>query len=190
MNRVVIAGLSALAMALVVVILLELRPVTTDEDTMHNPVIPTATQRSVATRTDAVSAPRTDVATILARPLFSPTRRPPPAEAAAKAAPAALPRVAGILIDGGSRRVIFAAKPGGRPVIAGEGMVIDGYKVVSIAPGQVDVAGPHGRQILHPTFDPHPPEQTAAAPQPGLPGLPQLPNFAGVPGFPLPKPAR
>ncbi len=59
---------------------------------------------------------------ILARPLFATTRRLADAPAAGPAPVAAsLPRLAGVLVHGGSRSAIFAATGSGRPAVVQEG---------------------------------------------------------------------
>ena len=108
---------------------------------------------------------------------------------------AALPRVAGILVSGSSKRVIFAAPGGERPVIVAEGGSVNGFRVQSIEPGRVTVIGPDGPRALLPSFDPNPPPaQTAQAQaaQAGLPvpvanSIPGLPSILPPPGGPGPK---
>ena len=83
--------------------------------------------------------------TVLARPLFTPGRRPPtPGQVAVGPAPAAdkgLPRMTGILIDGESRRAIFVGPEGGRPVVVAEGGRVGGFVVQKIDPQSVTVSG-------------------------------------------------
>jgi hypothetical protein len=138
--------------------------------------------------------------TVLARPLFSPGRRPPTAAAAAAApgvAAPGLPRVAGVVVTPAGRRAIFAVK-GAKPLVLGEGGQVAGFTVQSIQAGQVTVRGPEGVRVLSPTFDPDAPAPAtplgAAPPPPGLsiPGLPgfQLParppGLGGIPGMGAP----
>ncbi len=143
-------------------------------------------------------------ATVLARPLFSPGRRPPAAAAAPGAVAPSLPRVAGIMVTPAGRRAIFAEK-GAKPLVLGEGGQVGGFTVQSIRAGQVTVRGPEGVRVLSPTFDPDAPAPASAAAKaapsplglsiPGLPGF-QLqarpPGLGGIPGLaapPLPSPA-
>jgi len=92
------------------------------------------------------------VATVLARPLFSPDRRPSSVAAtAATAHPSGLPRLTGTLVGPSERSAIFAAA-GRDPIVVHEGGRIDAYTVTSIEPGQVRLRGPDGTRILHPTF--------------------------------------
>lgn len=191
-----IAILALLSLALAGIIALELRPVQQAE-------LAPANLGRVATPVQArAPAPSADqlqawLGTILARPLFSPDRRPPAAAAAAPGAPPpTLPRVAGILMDGGRRSVIFASQGDRRPVVVSEGAGLDGFRVELIEAGRVTVVGPSGRQVLHPSFDPNPPTPVALpatappgrAGPPGLPGLPSalpgLPSLSGLTGIP------
>lgn len=96
--------------------------------------------------------------TVLARPLFSATRRPPAAAAvASSAAPeATLPRMTAILIDGDRRSAIFAARAGGKPSVIAEGGHLGPFTVQTIEPQQVTVVGPEGKRTLRTSFDPHP----------------------------------
>lgn len=134
---------------------------------------------------------QSEVQGILARPLFSPNRRPPAAGVAAPdAPPPSLPRVAGILMDGSQRSVIFATADGVRPVVLNVGGEVNGFRVQSIEDGQVTLLGPDGPRVLHPTFDqaaPAPANRPAPSPAfqgltgiPGLPGLPSLPPGPGL----------
>jgi hypothetical protein len=94
------------------------------------------------------------VATILARPLLSPDRRPPPEAVAA--APGALvtdglPRLSGVLVGPFGRTAIFAAEAA-KPVVVGEGGRVDAWTVRRIEAGEVQVAGPGGVRTVHPSF--------------------------------------
>lgn len=116
------------------------------------------------------------VETILARPLFSPSRRPP----AVSAGPAAetvigMPRLAGILISPDGKRAIFARPGGGKPLTTTEGDKIDRWTVLSIEMWQVTLSGPDGSHVLHPSFE----NGTTPAPQPVRPaGLVPAANLA------------
>lgn len=115
--------------------------------------------------------------TLLARPLFSQTRRPPnvasPAAAAASADP--LPRMTGILIDGPNRRAIFAGAQGGKAITVVEGGHLGAFTVQSIEPRQVTVIGPGGPRTLRTAFDPSLPPPAAL---PTLGFVP--PQFPGI----------
>lgn len=195
--------LALLAAALVATIWLELRGRSRDSEVMVAPapgaVVP-ATGRLVAPDRDQLARL---AATVLARPLFSPGRRPPAAAAAGPAAPApGLPRIAGVFVTPAGRRAIFAADKGGKPVVVGEGGQIGAFTVKSIRDGQVTVHGPEGERVLSPAFDPeasapvpNSPATFGATPAatpaggigiPGLPGFrlqPQPPGIGGIPGL-------
>ena len=155
-----------------------------------------------------------DVATTLARPLFSPTRRP---REAAKSAGATDPelsdvRLTGIVIEPDRRLAIFAvagAKP--RTLLLGE--ALNGWKIDSISPEEVSLSGPGGTRTLQPKIDtklvrqarlpaapaqPQPaaaPRQAPGRPQAGAPparppippqaAVPPVPTRAGAPGQPV-----
>jgi hypothetical protein len=93
------------------------------------------------------------IATVLARPLFSPDRRPAAdtASVAGTALPG-LPRLTGILVGPFGRNAIFAAN-GRRPIVVQEGARIDAYTVRSIEAAQVRIVGPEGMRVLYPTFE-------------------------------------
>lgn len=129
-----------------------------------------------------------DVTEILARPLFAETRRPPPAgkpdAAPPSAAPATLPRMTAILIDGGQRSAIFAGE-NGKPIVLSEGGRFGPFTVERIEPQQVTITGPEGKRIVHTRFDPNP-----AAVAPVLPpGMPAAAGFtppgAAQPALPV-----
>lgn len=133
------------------------------------------------------------MAAILARPLFSPKRHPAATATASAAPSAALPRLAGTILHGVDRSVIFTLA-GGKPMVAHEGSEVGGYTVRAIQAGRVTLAGPDGEHVLRPTFGP----QTAASAQPpvGTPTLPpgaaglaplNLPALRGFAGLPAPQ---
>jgi hypothetical protein len=93
------------------------------------------------------------VTAVLARPLFSPDRRPA-ADAASVAGSSlpGLPRLAGILVGPFGRSAIFAAD-GSKPIVVQEGGRVGAYTVRSIEVAQVQIVGPDGVQVLNPSFD-------------------------------------
>lgn len=111
-------------------------------------------------------------AIILARPLFSPDRRPPAGSAATPAARTGLPRLAGVLIDPSGRRAIFADGP--RQSVVTEGGAVGEWRVAAIEAGQVTLRGPDGTLRLHPAFAATPTEPPARAPAPPAPTSPTL----------------
>jgi len=122
------------------------------------------------------------VAEVLARPLFSPGRRPAAQAAKPAAATAPLPRMTGVIVTPAGRRAIFA-NGAGKAVVVMEGGRIGAYDVQSIEAGRVTLAGPDGKRVVSTAFDPKPAAR-AAGPAPGLPGLPGPPGLQGLAGLP------
>lgn len=162
MNGGALAGLAALALGLSGTIGLEILAWQARPEG-------TALVRPVSvTPSDAPAAPaeppdghEDPLNTILGRPLFSPDRRP---AASGARSVSGLPRLAGIVVTGSRRTAIFAASPGGKPVIADEGVRIGVYDVKAISEAGVTVAGPEGTMVLRPMFDPAPPPIEKATP--------------------------
>jgi hypothetical protein len=126
-------------------------------------------------------------ASVLARPLFSISRRPPKVEASTGTAAAPdQARLAGILIGRFGKQAIFAPEGGGKPLVLGEGAAINESVIRSIQPSQVVLAS---GAVLTPSFDKN---RTPSAPfipgfQPPAPGFqPNFPNgMMPQPGFPM-----
>ena len=126
------------------------------------------------------------VATALARPLFSSTRRPPQ-DAPSGAADSDLSdaRLTGIVTTPGRRIAIFAVS-GDKPLKVAEGDAVSGWRIESITPREVSLSGPTGSKTLQPKLDP-----TLASP-PGQPPIGQpggrvpTPPAAGRPRVPVP----
>jgi hypothetical protein len=126
------------------------------------------------------------VATTLARPLFSSTRRPPqdaPSGAAADDLTDA--RLTGIVTTPRHRLAIFAVS-GDKPLKVAEGDAVSGWRIESITPREVSLSGPSGTKTLQPKLDPN------LAPPPGQPPIGQpggrvpTPPAAGRPRVPVP----
>lgn len=120
---------------------------------------------------------------ILARPLFSPTRRPPEMTDHDKPGLVAVPRLAGVVVGAGQAGAIFA-EAGSKPIVVKVGDRVGPYTVKSVAVGQVTVEGPSGTEVLHPAFAPSGGEsgrQTTALPQPLPPALPGLLGGGQIP---------
>ncbi len=187
-----LAGLLVLGVALGGTIVLELTAIVGEEGAMiaSTPGPPPIRLSPAAAAQIARPNTRDDrqqlVDAILSRPLFVASRRPAATLAAPAAPPANLPRLAGIMVDGGRRRVIFAPAEGGRPVVAQEGAQIGAYTVQSIEAGQVTLSGPSGAQVLRPTFDPQP-RDSIASPTAGVAPFAAandvLQSLRGLPGF-------
>jgi hypothetical protein len=122
-------------------------------------------RNSVAAPTAAAPADHAGdwVATILARPLLSPDRRPPSLASEAPRGdrlPDGLPRLSGVLVGPFGRNAVFAVE-GAKPVVVSEGGRINGWTVRLIEAGEVQVVGPGGAKTVRPSF-----EATPAAPSP------------------------
>jgi hypothetical protein len=143
-------ALLAVAGVLAVVIAWEIGDVPRDDVTPPRPYDLMAPHAAPHAHADDVQA---WVGPILARPLFSPDRRPAADMATtAVAGVASLPRLTGILVGPFGRSAIFASK-GSKPIVLGEGGRIDTYTVRSIDAAQVRLDGPNGVQRLRPVFD-------------------------------------
>jgi hypothetical protein len=86
---------------------------------------------------------------VLARPIFSETRRPP-ADAASESFQ---PRLTGVLVSNVARTAIFAVGSSHKLIALAEGGSLGPNVVQSIIAGQVTMSGPDGTRVLHPTFD-------------------------------------
>jgi hypothetical protein len=155
----------------------------------HSELSPTAEPGKAAPRSDEPAAVQNDrpainqlTAAILARPLFSPTRRPTEAATADHSqTPLSDMRLTGILITLDQHLAIFVPA-GGKPLVRSEGEMISDWRIESIADQSVSLTGPSGTTTLEPKADPNlvriqaaqpaasPPPQPAASaanPQPG-----------------------
>jgi hypothetical protein len=91
---------------------------------------------------------------ILARPLFAPSRRPNAAVAATAIAPvgaSSLPRLTGVIIAPSARLALFAPVEG-KIMTAMVGTIVEGYEVRSISLDDVILAGPDGEHELRTRF--------------------------------------
>jgi hypothetical protein len=138
------------------------------------------------------------VATALARPLFSSTRRPPQSAPAGGAGDSDLAdrRLTGIITTPRHRLAIFAVT-GDKPMVVAEGDEVSGWRVESITPREVSLAGPSGTKVLLPKLDPNLAPPPAPAPIPNLaarsptaaPGTPRLPQPPAAVAAGQPNPA-
>jgi nicotinate-nucleotide--dimethylbenzimidazole phosphoribosyltransferase len=133
--------------------------------------------------------PRVDdlVATALAGPLFSPTRRPPETAPSGNADPG-LPdvRLTGIVIEPDRRIAIFAVA-GAKPLVLAEGETLKDWRLDSISAQEVSLSGPAGTRTLEPKPDANlvrPPPPAAAAPGQPQPVAQAGAAPAGAPGQP------
>jgi hypothetical protein len=118
----------------------------------------TAPATEVSPPSSSAGAPRTYAApieeqleTVLARPLFSPTRRAPDTPAANLTAELGLERLrlAGIVTAPGRRLAIFADTDG-KPMAVAEGQRVKGWQIESITPRLVSISAAGGMMSLHP----------------------------------------
>ena len=114
-------------------------------------------------------------ASILERPLFSPSRRPGQLSVAATE----VPRLAGIIIGPTGAKAIFAGAGDGRAIVAGTGAQAGPYLIRSIGMKGVSVIGPNGPELLHPDYDRN---ATQSAAGPGEPGAGGVAGPAGIAG--------
>ncbi|MBP0494954.1 hypothetical protein [Roseomonas indoligenes] len=179
MSRLPFLFLGLLASALTAAILLQLEP---SEEAGN---LPEAAPRRAPVQAPAPAAGQPGrtaewVATILARPLLSPDRRPAaPGTAAARPADTALPRLTGTLVTPAGRSAIFAG--GSAPLVVREGGQVGAFTVRRIEPGQVTLQGPEGLRTLGPRFDPNRPAAagTGAPAGTAAPAQSQLPRPPG-----------
>src|SRR5437016_1774726 len=131
------------------------------------------------------------LATTLARPLFSATRRPPQSAVSDGAAGADLAdaRLTGIITEPARRIAIFAVT-GAKALRLTEGEAVSGWRIESITPREVALSGASGTKTLEPKFDPNlgspGPGPTPAAAVAGRPAVVPLPagTAAARPGVP------
>jgi hypothetical protein len=121
---------------------------------------PVVSGRSPALRLATVapaSPARTGVwaAAVLARPLFTPSRRPPAVAATAGPLGQTLPRLTGIMVSPEGRLAIFAPVSG-KPIVVQPGQRLGRFTVRNIARDQVTVLGPAGMEIIHIAYDQSP----------------------------------
>ena len=102
---------------------------------------------------------------ILARPLFTPGRRPPPAAAPA---PAGQPRLSGVILSPGADRALLLLPGGSHPVAAAQGEQAGAWTVTAIAADAVHLLGPGGILVLRGRFA-APPEPSRSARAAGRP---------------------
>lgn len=169
-----------------------------------NRSIPPAARGVPSERTHATAALVPDAATadretevILARPLFTQSRRP----AAVAVAGPSEPRLAGIIIGPNGRRAIFAGEGDARGTVAAAGQDAGSWKVLAIEPNAVRVSGPDGVRVLRPSRGAGTGDGDAASAgtQPALPAHPSILDllrarpapFGATPGpaVPVPSPA-
>ena len=94
---------------------------------------------------------------ILARPVFSPDRRP--VEPLGRQVGGL--RLTGIIVSDHRKVAIFAKAAGARAAVVEEGDEIDGAKVLEVTEAEVVLVGPNGRTVMRPIYDPTPRPKTS-----------------------------
>ncbi len=115
---------------------------------------PSQHARGAASEPDSVAKDTESWAhTIVARPLFAMSRRPPKTINGHNAVAATgLPRLSGIMISAAGRRAIFMPD-GGKAKTLAEGASLDDYTIRQIAADHVVLSGTKGDMVLHPVYD-------------------------------------
>ena len=182
--------LSGLSLGLLAVLAVELAPAADRPEPARARAVVPVRPKPAAVHDEPVAD---WIATALARPLPSPTRRP----AAANPVPAqdaggAL-RLTGIMIGPTGRRAMFVAEQGGKPLVVEEGATVQTYRVERIEAGGVSLSGPDGGRMLRPSFAgraaalPVAPPNTGAPPENDLPpGILPMDLAPAAPGRPRP----
>jgi hypothetical protein len=182
------------------IVFIELLPAATDEprsELPRRPNMPLTVRRQQSAHLEEL------LATVLGRPLFSSSRRPPQTAANDDGGTSDLAdtRLTGIVTEPGRSIAIFAVN-GAKPLKLTEGEAVSGWRIESITPREVALSGPGGAKTLAPKIDPNlgatppgPAPAAAAAVRPPVPPSPAAapPARPGVPpgrGRPPPQPAR
>jgi hypothetical protein len=148
-----IAGMSLLVVGLSGAILYEVA----DRQTQPAGVVAEPSRLPNAGRGESTAPRQSDVDgklnDILARPVFSPGRRPTDVGSHSVAG---LARLTGIVVTGSRKMAIFAGPAGGKPIVVEEGAHINAYELRAITESNVTVLGPEGTTVITPNFDPTP----------------------------------
>jgi hypothetical protein len=197
LSRIAILVLGALALSLGGVIALESTP---GPSTGRGPLAADVTRLGpVAPHAGDTKQVQSWVDMILARPLFSPSRRPPASAAGSGTSGPGFPRLTGIVIMPHRREAIFAVAGRTQPIVMIEGSRLNGVLIKSIDAGAVVIVDAAGTRRLRPSFAP---ATAASGPAPaasgganpimlGLPPVPSGPHaspyasFRGLSGRPL-----
>lgn len=113
---------------------------------------------AVQTVAVAAAAPHEDdhsphlVETLLARPLFDQTRRPPVASPSLAQVAPRLPQLSGVVVSSAGAFAIFANNDGGKPIVVRKGDQVGAAVIEIVTAGQVTLRGPEGILVLHPSF--------------------------------------
>jgi len=171
MSRQLLLGLlGALALLLILTIGYEIFAPNADEAGIAAPAADHAATPAATPANRGVAGAQTAtwVGTILARPLFAVSRKPDagPATAAAAASDDAtdLPRLAGVLFYGTTKRALFQPVGDVPELVVGEGELVSGWTVARIEHSSVTLTGPKGETTVEPKFD-----ENLVPPPPQLP---------------------
>lgn len=166
MTRILQAVLASLCAGLLLVIAVGL--FVTNEDDFQTADVPPRTLDASKTFRPAFDM-ESAVATILERPLFSPTRDLPDpipdtatTETPESAPPQLEARLAGVMIRPGVREALFA-RAGQKPIPVKVGAKVDGWTVAAIELDRVVLANAFSRQTVRPTPDAKPISRPASA---------------------------
>jgi general secretion pathway protein N len=200
-DRLAIYLLLAGCLILGAIVVIEIAPAVRDDPlTAEIPgrpnAAPPAMHRPPSERIDEL------LATVLARPLFSSTRRPPQSAVNdGGGADFADTRLTGIVTEPSRHIAIFAVN-GAKALRLTEGEAVSGWRIESITPREVSLSGPGGSKTLEPKVDPNlvpsapgPAPAATAGARPGAApasaaAAPPRPGVSPTPGLPPPRPAR
>lgn len=179
--RIGMLGLGFLAATLGALIVMESAPnsLTAPGRAAARPSLPLATLASGLGDAKQVQA---WVATILARPLFEPSRRPPSIAATVGSGPS-FPRLAGIVITPHRREAIFAVPGKKEPVVVTAGSRLAGVLITAIENDEVSVSDEHGTRKIRPSFDTTTGQGPAPTALPVTVDLPPVASRAHAPPF-------
>lgn len=117
-----------------------------------------------------------DITKVLARPLFSSSRRPADVASPIANLPKSMPRLTGVVVSPAGRFALFANADGDRPLVLSEGDHFGAAVIEAIAAGEVTVRGPDGAFVLRSTFN-----GDAAPAKLLMPTAPKKPEFRQLP---------
>jgi hypothetical protein len=184
-DRLVVYLLLAACFFFAAIILVELASSRTDGEAMTvaspRPEAVPSMRRQPSTRLDEL------LATTLARPLFSSTRRPPQSAASdgATGTDLADARLTGIVTAPGRNIAIFAVN-GAKALSLTEGETVSGWRIEAITPREVALSGPGGTKSFQPKADPSLAPPLGAPPAITAPARPPIPPAAAAAGLPRP----
>jgi hypothetical protein len=190
-GRLLLNLLGGAAAILALLLLWEALSPNAEEATVPSPAAAAHDQAAAAGRPAPVGAEITRwVNAILARPLFSVTRKPD--ATASNAGPAAadehqdLPRLSGILSVGNTRHAMFQPSGDVPTLVVGEGELVAGWNVTKIGLDSVTLKGPNGETTVEPKFDenltpPAPPSPVYTKPANPVPPRSNVPQQPGQP---------